>query len=257
MRTISFAIKKGGVGKTVSANNFAAILAKVYGKKVLLVDADKQWDLTRMYFPQKDYFDGTDTLTDILMEQDLTAESVIVHTRHELIDLLPADMSLQKAEKDVLLDSSRPQQTRFKRALKPVQDKYDFCIIDCPGNIEMCTINALVVSDDVISPVVSDNFSFEAINAIKSATEAYSEYNDNLKYCGCFMTRYANNNLCRQTEELLKADYRKDLFSTHIRQSVKLGESTFKDPLIYYDPSGKATKDYIDLVAEYLNRIKD
>jgi chromosome partitioning protein len=245
---------KGGVGKTVSTVNVAAILAITHNKRVLVVDCDSQGNTTGA-FQRTD--DDIKTLSDIFEDRTVTAEQVILKTEYDRIDLLPADLSLLKAEKDVLLDSTRPQQTRLKRALSGITDNYDFCVIDCPPNLNMSAINALTASDDVLVPIKIDKYSLQGLDYITDAIASIQDFNESLQFRGCFITQFQRNNLNRQGEAKLKEQFGKKLFDTHIRQSVRVSESTFTAPLIFSDPKNNATFDYLYLVEEYLSLIKE
>jgi chromosome partitioning protein len=245
---------KGGVGKTVSTVNFAAILALIHNKRILVIDCDSQGNTTGTYYHGDD---DIKTLSDIFENKDILASDVILKTEYKNIDLLPADLRLQKAEKDVLLDTSRPQQTRLRKALKSVEDKYDFCLIDCPPNVGMCAINAITASDDVLVPLKIDKYSMQGLNYITDAIENYKEFNNSLEFRGCFITQYSHNRLCREGKENLKRILKGKVFDTHIRQSIKVSESTFEEPMIISDPKNNATIDYIELVEEYLKKIKE
>ena len=147
MKTVSIINLKGGVGKTVSAINIAAVLVKEHQKRVLLVDADKQAN-TSKFFGLHD--EGRPSLSDLLTMQKTTRE-VIRATMMPGLDLIPANMSLLNADKQVLLDVQNPQQMRIRDALEEVSEDYDFCVIDNAPDLNMTAINALVASTDVIA----------------------------------------------------------------------------------------------------------
>lgn len=255
MKTISIINLKGGVAKTISAVNIAHILAKAFNKRVLLIDCDKQGNVSKL-FGVHDY--NAPSLADILTQNRLSLD-VIVNAKRENLSVIPANMNLLKANLEVMLDSTRPQQTRLRNALKDVQEYYDYCIIDCAPDINISTINALVASDYVFIPIKIDNFAFDGLAELKEQIENVKEdFNPNIKY-RCFVTCYQNNEVNRQGEEWLKqrqADY--PLFDTHIRRTVKIDESTFANaPIWEYSPRCNATKDYIALVREILQFVSD
>lgn len=253
MRTISMMNAKGGVGKTVSTVNFAAVLAIKHKKRVLVVDADSQADATCAFC--KDDSDDFKTLSDIFEDKAVLAKDVIQRTKYDGIDILPADLSLQRAEKNVLLDVTRPQQTRLRKALKGVESEYDYCLIDCPPSIGMCSINAIVASDDVLVPMKIDKYSMKGLRFITEAIDDFQEFNDSLAFRGCFITQFSNNRLSREGEENLRKMLPGKIFKTHIRQTIRVSESTYTEPLIVSEPKSSAAMDYISLVDEYLNSI--
>ena len=160
MKTISIINLKGGVAKTLTADNMAHVLAVFHNKRVLLVDNDKQGNTSKA-FGVHSYDEKS--LSDILTARRLDPWEVIRKTRFENIDVLPANMTLIRANLEVMMDSARPQQTRLRDALNVVAKDgfYDYCIIDNAPDINISTINALVASDDVIIPIKIDKYAFE------------------------------------------------------------------------------------------------
>ena len=161
MRTISIINLKGGVGKTVTSINMAYELMQ-RDSRVLLIDCDKQGNTSK--FMKCHNYDKK-SLSDVLLGTADIME-VSVRTRFALIDVVPANMSLLKADRQVLLDTTKPQQSRIREALEQIQNKYTYCIIDCAPDINISVINALVASDDVMIPVTIDKFAFDGIREI-------------------------------------------------------------------------------------------
>ncbi len=252
MKTISVMNLKGGVAKTISAANIAHILATVHNKRVLLIDNDKQGNVSKM-FGIHDYDEPS--IADILTQRKHILE-VIKNTDYRNLSIIPANMNLLKANLEILLDSSKPQQTRLRTALHGLCDIVeDFCIIDCAPDINISTINALVASDLVLIPIKIDNFAFDGLAELKEQIENVREdFNPDIKFI-CFVTCFQNNEVNRQGEEWLnerRAEY--PLFNTHIRRSIKVDESTFANaPIIEYSPRCGAAFDYKQLVKEILS----
>ena len=147
--------------------------------------------------------------------------------------MIPANFELIRANKEVLLDTLHPQQLRFKRQLEPIRDKYDYCIIDYPIDDNMAVVNALVVTDDVLVPIKMDRYALDGMEYVIDTIENIEGFNPNIQLRGCFATMYVRSN--------------------PIRQTVKVGESTFEKPLMSYAPNCSAAEDYKKLVAEYLS----
>lgn len=251
MKTISIINLKGGVAKTISAVNIAHILAAEHNKRILLIDNDKQGNVSKM-FGVHNY--NAPSIADILTQRK-TALDVTVNTDYRNLSVIPANMNLLKANLEVLLDSSRPQQTRLRGAFKQFESICDYCIIDCAPDINISTINALVASNYVLIPIKIDNFAFDGLAELKEQIENVREdFNPKIKY-RCFVTFYQNNEVNRQGEEWLRerrSEY--PLFNTHIRRTVKIDESTFASkPILEYSKRCGASKDYLALVEEILN----
>ncbi|MFE3573729.1 ParA family protein [Lysinibacillus sp. NPDC059133] len=253
MRVISIINLKGGVAKTISAINIAYTLVKAHGKRVLLIDNDKQGN-TSKFFGLHSYEDKS--LADLLIDRDCSIESVIKHTAYEGLDIIPANMNLLRANKEILLDVSRPQQTRLRKALSRLtnayKNEYDYCIIDNAPDINMTVINALVASDDVLVPIKVDKFAFDGLELLVEQIEDVKEFNENITFKGCFVTMFQKNGVNVQGCEYLFSSTSYPLFHTVIRKTVKVDETTFVGkPLLDYKKS-TAGQDYEKLVKEYL-----
>lgn len=251
MRTISIINLKGGVAKTISSINIAHILSVVHGFKVLLIDNDKQGNASKIFNRHSYECRGTES---IMTLRNINLGDIIQKTQYENLDIITANMNLLKANLEVLLDQTRPQQTRFKKALETVDSKYDYCIIDNAPDINISTINALVASKDVLIPIKIDDFAFDGLSELKEQIENTKEdLNPNLVFRGCFITQYVKNDVNLQGEEWLGSQVEYPMFKTHIRRTEKVDESTFaKLPIIEYSKRCGASKDYLQLVEEYL-----
>lgn len=254
MRTLSIINLKGGVGKTISSINIAHILATKHNKKVLLIDNDKQGNSSK-FFGLCGY--EIKTVADIMTEKNTEAEKCIYETEYENLDVMPANMNLLKANLEVMLDMSRPQQTRLSKALKQVEANYDYCIIDNAPDINISTINALVASDDVIIPIKIDKFAFEGLELLLDQIEDVKEFNSDINFRGCLVTMYQNNNVNSQGDDWLRSQPDYPTLNTKIRKTVKVDESTFAgEPLMKYAKYCTASKDYQNLVSEYLEKVR-
>ena len=161
-------------------------------------------------------------------------------------------MNLLEANLRTIVDTGRQQQTRFKKALAALN--YDYCIIDNAPDINMSIINALVMSNAVIVPVIIDEYSFDGLNIlIEQIAEVQEDFNEGLYFAGCLITQYQNNDVNNQGIELLSSR-KVPLFGQKIRRTEKkVSESTFaKMPLVEYSVRCGAAQDYKKFVLEYL-----
>lgn len=248
MKKISVLNIKGGVAKTTSAINVAAILAEE-GNRVLVVDVDAQSNLTMAF---KSYDIDDLSVSDVLLSKSVEVNEVIKETEHENIDILPSNISLAFAEKKILLDVTRSQQNRLKRILDKLEDKYDYCIIDCPPSLNMITINALVASDEVIVPIKIDKFALDGLEyLLESIDEIKEEFNPSLQFKGCFVTMDTSTTVNKEIKKALKEILKDKMFDTSIRQNVTVTEASFEQiPVVNYKKNSNASKDYRALVKE-------
>lgn len=267
MQTISTISLKGGVAKTTTAVNMAYTLAAVHNKKVLIIDNDKQGNTSKA-FKRYDTED-TNTIARVMLQRNVDVSEVIKSTDYEGIDIITANMDLLEANLRTIVDTGRQQQTRFKKALEnakvidrgwakfdylPLTEAYDYCIIDNAPDINMSIINALVMSNDVIVPIFMDQYSFDGLDILlDQIAQVQEDFNENLKFAGCLITQYQNNDVNNQGIEWLKA-HDIPIFKQQIRRTEKkVSESTFaKMPLVEYSVRCGAAQDYKKFVLEYL-----
>lgn len=248
MKTIAIINMKGGCAKTTTTVNMAHILAKDYGKKVLVIDNDKQGNLSKACGVWS--YDSL-SLADILTGEAGITE-VIQTTQNPLLNAVPANMHLLTANLMVIKDEEREQAAILKNQLEEVADAYDYCIIDCPPDINISVINALVAADEVIIPIKIDGYAFDGMDELEEQINNAKQLNPKLKLRGCLVTMFYNRDVCRQGEEWLQ-NQRYPVFKTHIRRTEKADEVTFtNESLMEYSPRSGAARDYKAFVKEYL-----
>ena len=248
MKTIAVINMKGGCAKTTTTVNMAHILAKDYGKRVLVIDNDKQGNLSKAC--------GVWSYDNLSLADILTGEAgiteVIQTTQNPLLNAVPANMHLLTANLMVIKDEEREQAAILKNQLEEVADTYDYCIIDCPPDINISVINALVAADEVIIPIKIDGYAFDGMDELEEQINNAKQLNPKLKLRGCLVTMFYNRDVCRQGEEWLQ-NQRYPVFKTHIRRTEKADEVTFtNESLMEYSPRSGAARDYKAFVKEYL-----
>lgn len=251
MRTLSIINLKGGVAKTISSVNMAYIMAAEHGKRVLLIDNDKQGNASKIL---KCHSYERKGVAELMTERRPIMEQLIQKTEYEGLDIITANMNLLTANLQVMLDQQRPQQTRFRNALKSVSDRYDYCIIDNAPDINISTINALVASDDVMVPVTIDDFAIDGLaQLVEQINNTREDLNEGLNFLGCFITQYDRTNPADSDGVEYIKDLKYPLFETFIRRTPKMKQSTFvREPIVLFSNRCAATSDYRNLVKEYM-----
>lgn len=254
-KIISVYTLKGGTGKTTTAINIARILNKLHDCRTLLVDNDQQGN-TSKFFGLHD--ESLPSVAEVLTVPDFRTEDAIRHTGYDGLDVIPANMRLVTADRQILTDVMRSQQYRLRDALEQVADRYDYCIIDNAPNLAMSTVNAIVASDEILVPVKVDRYGFDGLVQLVKIVKDLRGFNPDVHIAGCIVTMYSYNNVNAQGWEQLKTYQGLPVFSTVIRKTVRVDETTFEGkPLIDYAPRSTAAQDYVALVAEYLKGEQD
>ena len=252
-QVISVANQKGGVGKTTTAINLAAALAAAE-LRVLLVDSDPQGNSTTGVGVDKEQ--DKKTLYDVLL-QAASTEETIIQTAYDGLAILPADQNLVATNLDLVDASNREQ--RLSQALEPIQQNYDYILIDCPPALDLLTLNALVASDSVLIPIQCEFFALEGISQLIDTIDRVKEaFNPRLRIEGVLLTMYDDRtNLTRQVEADLREFFEEEVFRTIIPQNVRLAEApSFGKPILAYDPRSRGAEAYIQLAKEVLAHAK-
>ena len=249
-RIIAVANQKGGVGKTTTAVNVSACLAKM-GKKVLLIDIDPQGNATSGL--------GTDKKTETTIYEVLinsaSIEEAIIKTDYKNLYICPSSAALSGAEVELVNMMGREYQ--LKTALADVADDYDYIFMDCPPSLGMITLNAFTACDSVLVPIQCEYYALEGLSSLTNTIKRVKKVlNKELEIEGVLLTMFdARTNLAIQVVDEVKKFFSDKVYRTIIPRNVRLSEAPgFGQPVIVYDPASRGAESYLDLAEEIIER---
>ena len=246
-KIIAFANQKGGVAKTTTTLNLAAAFAEE-GHRVLCVDMDPQGNLTMSQGWNPDEIDRS--MFDVLVHRLPITE--IIRTNE--IDVGVASIDLAGAE--LSLSSMIGRERALEKALAPVQESYDYILIDTPPSLGLLTINAFVAAQGVIVPVQCEYLSLRGLVQLENTLTMIREnLNPAVAIQGILPTMFDKRLLhSREAVEILRENFGDLVLETKIRKTVRYAEAPVKgQSILKYDPSGDAAFMYRQLAKEVLD----
>ena len=245
---IAIANNKGGVGKTTTANNVGAALAK-RGLKVLLVDLDPQANLTLCFNPLPPFeYDITKSFTE-------GAKLPILETDTPNLHLIPSSFELTGIDRKL---ANNPKQNFILSSLLAEHlPHYDYILLDCAPNFGVATFNALTTADKVIIPLTAEMHPYNGMITLTEFVEFVKEHaNKKLSLGGIVITRYNHRVINANVEEQLRAKFGGLVYKTRIRENIALVEYiTSASNVFDYSPKSNGAKDYNDLTQEIINNL--
>jgi len=282
MKVISFINMKGGVGKTTLSVNMAYCLAKEFGKAMLLVDMDPQFNATQYLVPTQEYIeeylkgDKRKTVYDILRdeptrvpdmvtgkerpgdEKRVSLENVVknVYSGEGKLDLIASTLQLMELE-----NSRRGAEHRLNNFTAKVRERYDFIFLDCPPTMSFFTLSAYLASDGYIIPVKPDYLSSVGLPLLERALRDYEgTYGKKVKREGIiFVMVDIRTNLMREIRETISSgSYGGTVFTNYMRQSISIAESVqANQPITNYAKAKDHAKELYAITEEFLSMVEE
>lgn len=246
-KVISVVNHKGGVGKTTSTLNLGSALA-LLGKKVLCVDMDSQGNLSQNLGVDEPESQVADALLD-----RMPMPTVEVAKNYHLA---PSDIDLADAEKELL--NMIGGFNRLNKALKPLREKYDYILIDCPPALNILTSNAMVASDSCLITLQPEYSAVKGLDKVLDmAMQVRSDINSHFEIEGILFTLVDGRLVSHKSNMMLvqeELDGSVRIFNTLIRMNAAIKESQMANQNIFeFDKASNGAKDYMSFAEELIS----
>ena len=257
---ITIANQKGGVGKTTTAVNLAAALAK-HGLHILVVDTDPQGNASTAL--NIDHRVGTPDVYSVLVEEQDFSE--VVKPVAEIDNLFCAPATIDLAGAEIELVSLVAREYRLQRALNKYlefhKEKYnkalDYVFIDCPPSLGLLTLNALVAAKEVLIPIQTEYYALEGLGQLMNNVNLVKkQLNPELEVATIVLTMFdSRTNLSQQVAEEVRKHFGDIVITTEIPRAVRVSEApSFQQTVITYDPGSPGAQAYVKVAKEFAQR---
>ena len=255
-RIVALSNQKGGVGKTTTAVNMAAALAKL-GARVMVIDLDPQGNASTAL--GIDHHAKIPGIYEVLVGS-ASISSVLQQSPHNPnLTCVPATINLAGAEIELVPASAR--ETRLKRALEEylasVDDKPHYIFIDCPPSLGLLTVNALTAANEVFVPIQAEYYALEGVTMLWDNISMVQQFlNPRVSITGVLLTMYDNRtNLSREVADEVRRHFPDLVFTSVIPRSVRVSEApSFQQTVIDYDHDSLGSIAYREAAIEFAER---
>lgn len=243
-KVICVANQKGGVGKTTTAINLGTSLA-LKGKNILLLDIDPQGNAGSGIGCGREQV-KENIYHVLVLERDMA--SIVQKTAVSNLDFIGANIDLIGAE--IELVNMPLRESRLRRALEQIRDRYDFIIIDCPPSLGLLTVNSLTAADSVLIPLQCEYYALEGLSQLLTTIRLIkSSLNPQLAIEGILLTMFdKRNSLSHQVAHEINEHFYSKVFSVIIPRNVRLAEApSHGKPVYFYDKNSPGAQTYLEL----------
>jgi len=245
MRVIAVANQKGGVGKTSAVVNLSAALGE-RGRRVLVVDLDPQANASQWLAAEAE-----EGVPEALLDKRPLVELVVASSAAG-VDVVPSRRQLAVAERQL---GTEPGGDRvLLQRIIELPDRWDFLMLDCPPQMGMLTISALMAADELLVPVEASSVALAGLDDLLETFAIIKKPGNNpgLTLTGIFVSRVDTRaRIGRAILDELVSRYPEHALKAHIRDRTTMREAwSYRESILTHDPTGDATEDYRSLAAE-------
>ena len=245
-RIICVVNQKGGVGKTTTAVNLAAAMAKA-GHRTLLIDMDPQCNATGAL--------GCKVAArhPLIGEEDIAL--AVLTSKIPLLDVLPGSRSFQDVDK--LAQSDGPERELVRKRIDSLHEAYEFILIDCPPTLGTLTEAALAASTEVLIPIQCEYFAMEGLSQLIDVIRRVMQRSDGrLTFGGILLTMYDPYlELTGEVDAEVREFFGEIVFDTVVPRDVSLSEAPSHGQSVFdYAPRSRGAFAYTQLCMEVLER---
>ena len=249
-KTLAIMNQKGGVGKTTTTVNMGAVLAREYGRRVLLVDLDPQANMS----------------DHVGLDPNLTEQSIynviidgidartVIRSVHGM-SALPANLDLSGAE--IELAGVEGWSNRLRDALAPLKSDYDFILMDCPPSLGVLTVSGLAAADSVLVAMEAEYLALRGISQLVQTVGRVGEsLNPGLNVGGVLFCMFdGRTTLAREVRDEVERFFPGKVFTTAVRKNVRLAEAPSRGmTILEYEPNCAGADDYREVAREFVER---